>query len=339
MRRLHFAFLAALLINTAGASARHSSPAPLQLVGTVQLPGISGDMDHLAMDAANHRILLAAEDNGTVRVVDLNTDKLTQTLRGFKTPHSLLVLPEQHKVFITDGSDSVRVYDSRTLRPVDKIRTTAGADSIGFDSDRGLLYAVTGGKDVSMETSFLTVIDVKHDKLVQELPINAVHVEAMALERSGPRLFVNVTDKNYLAVIDRNTMRVTDQWPIREAKENAPLAIDEADRRLFVICRDPGRVVVLDGKDGKTVASFPTGARADEAVFDPVKKRVYVTAGEGKVYAYQQQDMDHYVALPPVLSKRGAKTATLSPDGQRLFVSVSPGEGKTGAELLIFRVN
>lgn len=320
-------------------SAKGPERKPLTLIHAVDLPGIEGDLDHLSLDSEDGRLLVTAEDNGTLRVIDLTTFKVAQTVNGFKTPHSILHLPQAHTLFITDGSNAVQVRDSSTYSLMKQIATTPGADSIGYDERRGLLYAVTGGKDVNMQMSFLSVIDVKEGKLVTEIPIDAAHVEAMALESAGPRLFVNVTDKNYLAVFDRNTGEMVGRWPIKEAQQNAPIAFDEEHQRLFVVCRQPGTLIMVDPTTGRTMASFRTGARADEAIYDRIHRRVYVLAGEGKVYAYKVVDADHLVPLPPVPSALGAKTGLLSPDGKSLYVSVSPGEAKTGAKLLVFRVN
>lgn len=319
--------------------AKTAATPPLTLIRTVDLPGIEGDLDHLSLDSAGVRLLMTAEDNGTIRVIDLANYQLADTVRGFKTPHSILNLPQAHTLFITDGSDAVQVRDSATYEVLNRISTTAGADSIGFDEQHGLLYAVTGGKDVDMQKSFLSVIDVKQSKLVREIPIDAAHVEAMVLEHSGPKLFINVTDKNYLAIINRDTGDMIGRWPIQEARQNAPIAYDEEHRRLYVVCRQPGTLVVLDSASGKTIASFPTGSHADEVIFDAVHHRVYVLAGEGKVYVYTATDPNHIEPFPPVPSAPGAKTGLLSPDGTKLYVSVSPGEGKTGAKLLVFGVN
>ena len=110
-------------------------------------------------------------------------------------------------------------------------------------------------------------------------------------------------------------------------------------QRLFVVCRNPGKLVVLDSRDGHSVADFPTGARADEAIFDQAHRRIYVTAGEGKIYAYDVRDADRIRPLEPIASAPGAKTALLAPGARRLYVSVSPGEGKTGAKVLTYAVN
>ena len=335
---MKFRFVLSLCWIALSAAASSASPA-LQLVSTTSLPGISGDLDHLAIDTAGLRLFLAAEDNGTLRVIDLKTGKLERTVKGFSAPHSILYLPGAKELYVTDGSKSVQVLDSETFTVKRTVPTTPGADSIGVDSSQGHLFTVTGGKDVSMATSAISEIDTKSAKLLREIPIDAAHVEAMALENSGSRLFVNVTDKNYLAVIDRRSGKITDRWPIHEAKENAPLAFDEAHQRLFVVCRNPSKLVVLDSATGKSIASFVTGARADEVVYDSFHHRIYVAAGEGKIYTYQQVDADHYTPLPAIESTPGAKTALLAPDAARLYVSVSPGEGKTGAKLLVYQVN
>ena len=334
MKKLLIAFVLA----TAVLTARGATENILTLVGTIDLPDISGDVDHLAIDTAGQRLFLAAEDNGTLRVLDLKTRKLERTIRGFHTPHSILYLPEAQELYVTDGSNAVHVLDSNTFEFKRAIRTLPGADSIAFDPQNQLLYAVTGGKDVAMNHSAISVIDTKDGKLISEIPIDAVHVEAMALEESGPLLFVNVTDKNYLLVIDRRANRIIAQWHINEARQNAPLAFDEAHQRLFVVCRAPGKLVILDSTSGRTIASLPTGARADGAIFDEVHHRIFVPAGEGKLYSYMQADADYYTALHPVTSAPGAKTALLSPDGRRLYVAVSPGEGKTGSKVLIYAV-
>jgi DNA-binding beta-propeller fold protein YncE len=311
----------------------------LRPVSTTDLPDISGDVDHLAVDTAGQRLFLAAEDNGTLRVIDLKTGKLERTVKGFNTPHSILFLPDQNELYVTDGSKAVQVLDAITFKAKKTIPTTPGADSIGVDRANHILFAVSGGKDVSMTKSVISEIDTQSGKLIKEFPIDAAHVEAMAVEKSGSKLYVNVTDKNYLAVIDRKTGSMIAQWHIAEAKQNAPIAFDEANGRLFIVCRDPGKLVVLNSANGRTIASFPTGAHADEVVFDPTHHRVYVASGEGKIFPYEQVDADHYKALEPIQSAPGAKTAVLYPDCSRLFVAVSPGEGKTGAKILAYSIN
>src|SRR5260370_35005812 len=93
-------------------------------------------------------------------------------------------------------------------------------------------------------------------------------------------------------------------------------------------------LVILDSKNGRSVGSFSTGARADEIIFDQAHHRIYVATGEGKIYPYDEMDADHFKPLPPIPSAPGAKTAVLSPAGSRLYGSGSPGDGKKRGKVL-----
>jgi hypothetical protein len=167
---------------------------------------------------------------------------------------------------------------------------------------------------------------------------DANHVEAMAVEQSGDRLYINVTDQNYLAVVDKRKREVIAKWPIHEAQQNAPVAFDETRHRLFIVTRKPGKLVVLDSGSGATIASFTAPERTDEVVYDAANRRVYIAGGEGYIGVIQQQDPDHYTQLARIPSAKGAKTAILVPSLHRLYVAVSPGEGHTGAAVIWFDV-
>ncbi len=96
-------------------------------------------------------------------------------------------------------------------------------------------------------------------------------MEGMALEKSGPRLFVNLTSKNAVAVINREQKKVIATWSIaEEGRGNAPMAFDEADHRLFVVARDSGKVIVLDSDSGKIVTTLLNIGQytSDDAAYD-----------------------------------------------------------------------
>ena len=86
----------------------------------------------------------------------------------------------------------------------------------------------------------------------------------MALEKNGQRLFINLAQTNKLAVVDRKQMKVIATWPVPAAKQNAMVAFDEAAHRLYVVCRDPGMVVVMNSDNGSVVTTAPAPLRADE---------------------------------------------------------------------------
>ena len=185
---------------------------------------------------------------------------------AFRTASS--ISPEANELLVIDGEKPSQVFDAATLKVKRTYSLPKGADSVGFDSSTKHLWVVTGGKDVPQKDSNLIEIDPATGKTVKSVHFDADHVEAMAVEQKGPDLFINVTDKNYLAVVDKASGKVIKQIPIKEAEQNAPIAMDEANHRLFVVTRKPGKLLVLNSDTGQTIAAFTAPERTDEVVWD-----------------------------------------------------------------------
>jgi len=317
-----------------------SDSVPLKLVGSADLPKYSGDFDHFAADVNGNRLFLAAEDHGTLEVFDLNTTKWLRTIKGFEVPHSILYLPASQKLFVTDGGDGTsgmsKVLSTPDLKILQKVDLVPGADSLVYDPESHQAYVVTGGKDVKMKESVVSVIDMTDFSKKADLTLASAHVEGMALESHGNRMFVNITDHNEIDVIDRSSFKVVDRWPLQGVGENSPMILDEANHRLFIVCRNPAKLVVFDTQSGKQIGAWDTAGHSDGMAFDVARKRIYVPGAEGYIAVYQQRDADHYELTAKIPTAPGAKTCLLVPELNRLYVAVSPGEGKYGARVLTF---
>jgi hypothetical protein len=337
MRSSRVASAAGLLvfgIAAAVAAPAARRPEPLHLLGRTELPGYTGDFDHLAADIPDHRLFMAAEDHGTVEVFDLSTGRHLRTLRGFNTPHGLFMVPGTHRLIVTDsGKRGSRILDTRTLAVVGHIKLAPGADSSAYDPSTGRFYIVTGGSDVGMKVCYLNEIDPRTGKLLRQLKFDSDHTEAVVPEVHGERLFVNVADHDEVYVIDKRSFKVIARWPITGAKTNLSLALDEADHRLFVVTRNPTRMFVLDTHDGHTVATVDVPAIVDGAFFDAKRKRVYIPGAVGEIGVYQELDPDHYRELARVPSAIGAKSGLFVPALDRLYLAASPGKRVGGAML------
>jgi DNA-binding beta-propeller fold protein YncE len=313
--------------------------APLRLEGSIPLPGFTGDFDHFAVDEKRGRLFLAGEDHKTVEVFDLKNGRRLKSIAGFGTPHSIIYLPETDHVLVTDGDKgTLQILRGSDYAVVEHVDGLAGADSMRLDAPSQILYVVTGGKDVPLDYSFLVAIDLKTNKKVSELRIESNHVEAFALEASSSRLFVNITDKHEVAVVDRKAMKEIARWPTGTQADNSPMAYDEAHHRLLIVCRKPGTLLVMDSENGKVVAQLPAVERSDDIAFDAEKGRIYVPGGEGFTSVFQQKSADQYELLAKVRTEPGAKTCLLVPSLARLYVAVSPGETKAPAKVLIYHV-
>lgn len=337
-KTIFFFTLTAFICCISVLSAKAQTP-PLALKGSVDLPGYTGDFDHFAVDQDRGRLLLAAEDHGTLEVFDLNTGKHLRTIKGFETPHSILVRPGAATILVTDsGKGMSKLLDASTYEVKGVVTLTPGADSIGYDPRENVVYIVTGGKDVDMKTSELDAVDPDTGKKKRSVALQDNHVEAMALEKNGDRLFINLTQTNKVAVIDRKTMKVIALWPVPTAEQNAMVALDEPRHRLYVGCRKPGMVVVMNSDTGAIINSATSPLRSDQILFDQAASRLYSPGGEGFIGVYDTSDPDHLKAVAKVASAPGAKTGVLVPERKELIVAVSPGETKAMAKVLTFAV-
>lgn len=315
-----------------------SSDAPLTLAGQTKLPTYSGDFDHFEVDTKGGKLFLAGEDGKALEVFDLGSGAFIKSIPGYGVPHSLLLMPERNELLVVDGGKPSRILDAKTLATKRTITLPAGADSVAYDASTKHLWVVTGGKDVPQPDCNLIEIDPATGKIFNKVHFDANHVEALAVEQQGDKLFINVTDKNKMAVVNKKTGKIVQWWPIKEARENAAVAFDEPNHRLFVVTRKPGMLVVLNSETGATVAKFKAPERSDQVVWDAATKRVYVTGGEGYIGVFQQNSADDYTQLARVPSAPGAKTAILVPSLHRLYVAASPGESKGGGAVLRFDV-
>jgi DNA-binding beta-propeller fold protein YncE len=317
--------------------AQQKSPTTLQT--SIDLPGYTGDFDHFAVDKARGRLLLAAEDHGTVEVFDLNSGKHLRTITGFETPHSILVRPGSPTILVTDsGKGMSKLLDASTYDVKGTVTLTPGADSIGYDAAQNTVYIVTGGKDVEMSTSELVAVDPDTGQKKRSMTFQDNHVEAMALESNGPRLFINLTQTNKIAVVDRITMKVLATWSVPTAQQNAMVILDEPKHRLYIGCRKPGTVVVMSSDTGTITNSAPSPLRSDQLLYDESSKRLYSPGGEGFMNVYDTADPDHLKTVARVNTAAGAKTGILIPDMRRIALAVSPGETKAMAKVLTYSI-
>lgn len=311
----------------------------VKLINSVDLPGYTGDFDHFAADYDRNHLLLAAEDHGTVEVFDLTTSAHLRTVTGFETPHSILARKGAATLFITDsGKPMSTIRDAETLAKEKTVDLTPGADTSKYDATSNTLYVVTGGKDVDMKTANLEAVNPDTgDKLgMVTFPDN--HVEAMAFVDGDPRLFINLAQTNKLAVVDRKTLKVIKVWPVPPAKQNAMVAFDPEQHRLYVVCREPGMVVVMNSDTGAVVGTQPAPLRSDEVQYDASSHRLYVPGGEGYMGIYDTSDPNALKLVEKVTTAPGAKTGLLLPAKHRLFLAVSPGESKAMAKVLTYEV-
>jgi hypothetical protein len=162
------------------------------------------------------------------------------------------------------------------------------------------------------------------------------HPESFQLENKGNRIFVNVPDASQIAVIDRSKGEIAATWRLGEFKANFPMALDEANGRLFIGCRSPARLLVFDCSSGKKVNDLSISGDTDDLFYDAARKRLYVSCGEGFIDVIEQRDADHYQTGERIRTAEGARTSFFSTDLSELFLAV-PVRGNRTAEIRVFK--
>jgi DNA-binding beta-propeller fold protein YncE len=317
-------------------------PGPMKLVQTIPLPGLKdGDFDHFQVDLPGRRLFLAAEDNSAIEVIDLRTNNVVHKITGPKAPHSMAYNPDSKKLFVVDdgGPNQVEIYDGTSFEFLGAIPMGAHADASIYDPASKLFYVGNGGKQAKEDFCMLSIVDTTTGKKVGDIRIDgADRVEAMAIEHSGPRMFVNLYNKAAVAVIDREKRAVVETWSIaQEGRNNGSMAFDESDHRLFVHAREPGKIVVLDSNSGKIVTTLQSGGMVDDAVYDAKLKRIYVT-GVPFINVFQKSDEgERYDLLGQVPTAFHSITAILVPDLNRYYLAVNH-HGTTNAVVQVYDV-
>lgn len=318
------AFITALTASPAGAAE------PLKQVATIPLPGVEGRFDHFAFDAVGNRLFVAALGNNTVEAIDVTANRVAAHIKNLPTPQGIAYASELNRLAVANDKDgSVRLFDGKTLAPLHMADLKDDADNVRYDPAARRFWAGYGDGG-------LAAIDPESGKLLADVKLEA-HPESFQLESKGKRIFVNVPHARHVAVIDREKGAIVAKWPLNEAAANFPMALDETNHRLFVGCRNPAKMLVLDSDSGKVVASVAIVGDTDDLFYDAPNKRIYVRGGEGRLTVIAQVDSNSYRATSKIDTAPGARTSFFVPKSGLLFVAV-PHRETQPAELRVFKV-
>jgi len=300
---------------------------PLRLEKTIELPDVQGRIDHMAIDVKGERLFISALGNNTLEVIDLKAGKRAKTIGQLKEPQGVLYVPATDRLYVANGNDgSVRIFDASSYVPLKTLDYGDDADNLRYDSAHKRIYVGYGsGALGEIGSDGKKVADIKLD----------AHPESFQLETDSPRIYVNLPNSRKVAVIDREKHTILAMWKTDMAFDNYPMALDESDRRLFVVTRKPARLLVFDTTTGTIVQTLPAVGDCDDVFYDKTRKRIYASGGDGGISIFQQVDSDHYKESARIATVRGARTSFFSPDLDRLFLAVRR-QGSQSAAIQVF---
>src|SRR5579864_349178 len=170
---------------------------PLTLISRIALPNVKARIDHMSVDVKGQRLFVAAVENHTLEVIDLQSGKQAHTITGLAEPQGVFYDRSSNRLFVACALDgAVKIYDATDFRLLRTAKFPDDADNIRYGTrSNSVIVGYAGAKALRHRdegTGGLGFID-SDGKITGEVIIDA-HPESFQLEKSGTHLFVNVPD-------------------------------------------------------------------------------------------------------------------------------------------------
>jgi len=253
--RLVIALLALLLSANALPAVGQTT---LEVTKTFHIGG-EGGWDYLTVDATSHRLFVPRSTH--TMVIDADSGNVLGDIPGQTTAHGVAIVPSAGRGFITDGGGGggIVVFDLKSYAVLGRIPTMPDSDGIIYDAGIGLVLAVSGDGGALM--TFKPDIDPKNGKIDPPVKLGGAP-EFLAADGRG-KVYINLEDKDTVAVVDLHSGKVIARWPVVPGGQPVGMAMDGKAHRLFIGCRKPQLMIVMNSDSGKVEASLPIGAGVD----------------------------------------------------------------------------
>ncbi len=305
--------------------------ATLELKQTIVLKGKAGNLDHLALDPKRKRLFVANKANNTLDIVDLQAGKLLKQVANQGGIQGIAYAPDLDRVFVGLGTGGFcNIFDGETYKLVQTVKFADDSDNVRYDPRTHLVYVAHAEKA-------LGVIDGRTYELKTDIKLPG-QAEAFQIETKRPRLYVCIPSPSALVVIDTEKNAILQNYKVDKATGQHPLALDEANHRLYLGCRKPAMVVVMDSESGKEMGGVEIPGDVDDLFYDAAHKRLYASCGEGALVVLRQTGPDKFETAEKLETPKGSRTCYFDAAGSRLFLAVPRQTGKPGPEIRVYQV-
>ena len=288
------------------------SPANYQLIRKTVVGG-EGGWDYLLADADGGRLYVS--HGAQVEVLDLKSHEKLGVITPTPGVHGIAVVPGTNVGYTTNGRpNTATMFDVKTFSATKEIPTGKKPDAILYDAFSKRVFIFNN------EGNSATVLDALTGTVVGTVELGGAP-EAAVTDDHGT-LFVNLEDKNQVAVFDAKSLVVKHHWSLGTGEEPTGLAFDKTHHRLFSTCHN-NEMVILDSQTGKVLATVPIGSGVDGAVFDTATGSAISSNGEGSLTVVKEVKPGQFDVIQTVPTQRGARTITIDPRSHHVFVTTA----------------
>ena len=303
-----------LVLFTAMVADGQSPPAagPYHVAEVFRIGG-EGGWDYVTVDP-EHKYLYVPRTTHTM-VLDAATGKTVADIPGQKGNHGVALVPSAGRGFISDGKDgSVIVFDLKTSEVLGKVKAAVDADGIIYDPASRKVLVSCG--DAGVMVPIAPDVDLKSGQA--DAPVQLGGKPEFLVADGQGKVFVNLVDKDRVAVVDTKAMKVVDKWPTAPGGAPVGMSMDKAQRRLFVGCRKPQKLIVMSAEDGKVLADLPIGAGVDATQFD--NGYIFASCRDGSLAVAQETSPGKFQIVQDLKTRPGAKTMAIDSTTHTVFL-------------------
>jgi hypothetical protein len=282
---------------------------PYKIINTVKIGG-DGGFDYVTADP-DGRTLIVARNGAAGHIGFYNLDTLAQIgdITGVGSHGGVIDTKTGHG-FAT--SKPITMFDAKTFTVIKKIDVQGSPDGYLNDTVNHRFY------DLSHQAPNITVIDDKDGSILTTIDIGGAPEQAVFDGKNT--IYVDIEDKDAIAVIDATTMKMTGKYDLSsKGGECAGLALDAKNNILFAACRKQKNMIILSAADGKIITDLPIGNGCDGATFNANTMEAFSSQGDSTLTVIKENSPTSFVVEQTVTTPRGAKVLTLDPKTDHIF--------------------
>lgn len=282
-----------------------SQPTAYRIVA--QLPAGDGGWDLLSVAPSDQRLYVAHGDG--VTAVDLRTGKATDRLVPGQRVHAALAIPGTHEVVSTNGeTNTAELFDGRTGQIRATIPTGTKPDAAAWDPATRTVWIMNPG------SGDITVVDPRAAKVIGTVAVGG-SLELGEADGRG-HLYVNVEDRNEVAVIDTRSRKLVRRFPLEGCDGPTGIALGAGE---IVSACGGNAVAIVSAPNGRQLAKLPIGKGADGAAYDPIHRLALIPAGrDGNITVLKLGAKPSVVGTIPTAVS--ARTIAIDPSTGRAYL-------------------
>ena len=324
-------FLTTPFLNIYSKDNNHNSKDILQLEKKIILPNVTGRISQLAYDSKRQLLYFVAQENNSIGIINLLNYSIKKPITSIQKPKEICYINELDKLLVTSGTTGQYfVINANDITSIQSFNIGSKPNFIKYDTISKRIYVGYGN-------GFINEIDPNTFENMAEYKLDG-YPEEFLFHENGNKIFVNVPSMLHFEVIDKTKGKVVLKVKISGATNNFSMAVDTKNRRLFVGCQSPSKIVIFDTETCRQLTSFDCDGDPNSMYFDPKKLRLYVSCGAGFIDIFEQTTGDEFKLIEKRATRNGAKISIYIP-GKDLFLVAIPSTLNKPAEINVFSIN